>query len=356
MCQGLPSETFWQLYTVGPPPLPASRESDLFPPSPQAACWRWNEILAAWGKLRSGRARLLRSISGRWWKEPETQPLLSAATPTPAASWELMGVSTAVKSIARARRPRPSPGGARAPVIGGWFATHTHVPLFGPDHVLCLHSSMWYHWKEIEPTLKVQKEQPSSAGKRWSRGREWNGEAGGRPDSLPGKDIRGGGQKTLMGKRDSRERSKWTLMMIIISCIWKSFLVDKAFSQLLSHLILTKTYDHKVPLLLENKEGGDGLMPLNPLTTNSLTFHEAQQGSSKRLMAKCVKKTACRPLFSLSFPLTLPPSFLPLPLSPALYPIFKLTKTIHTCVFKQIRNEWNIRMQKGNVLKYRFPK
>lgn len=155
-----------------PLPLPASRESDLFPPSPQAACWRWNEILAAWGKL--GRAVhdccYFRAVMER----ARDTTLLSAATPTPAASWELMGVSTAVKNYSARARARPSPGGARAPVIGGWFATHTHVPLFGrtgalfaQQHVVPLEKSN-QHWKF--------KEQPSSAGRRLGEARvKWWG-------------------------------------------------------------------------------------------------------------------------------------------------------------------------------------
>ena len=133
MCRSLPSETFWQLYTVPAPlPLTASRESDLFPASPQAACWRWNEILEAWGKLRSGRARSL-LFPGRWWKEPETQAPTLGRSPHPRCFLRAYGVfQLQWKIIARARaRAGPSPGGARAPVIGGWFATHTHVPLFG---------------------------------------------------------------------------------------------------------------------------------------------------------------------------------------------------------------------------------
>lgn len=51
-------------------------------------------------------------------------------------------------------RAGPSPGGARAPVIGGGFHTHMFLCLAGPralfaqQHVVPL--------EEIEPTLKVQ--------------------------------------------------------------------------------------------------------------------------------------------------------------------------------------------------------
>lgn len=93
-------------------------------------------------------------------------------------------------------------------------------------------------------------------------------------------------------------------------------------------------------------------MPLNPWP-NSLTFHEAQQGSSKHGWWQNAWK---KQLVALSFPLipANPSSFPFFPsLSPQLsIPFFKLTRTIHTCGFfflSQIRNEWNIRMQKGNV-------
>lgn len=76
MCLSLLSETFWQLCTVpGPLPLTASRESDLLTASPQAACRRWNEILAVWGKPgRAVRVRLL--FPGRWWKPRRGSPSL----------------------------------------------------------------------------------------------------------------------------------------------------------------------------------------------------------------------------------------------------------------------------------------
>lgn len=75
-------------------------------------------------------------------------------------------------------------------------------------------------------------------------------------------------------------------------------------------------------------------MPLNPWP-NGLTFHEAQQGSSKQgWWQNAWKKTACR---SLSFPLipANPSSFPFFPFfSPQLsIPFFKLTRTIHTCGF-----------------------
>ena len=260
MCRSLPSETFWQLYTVpGPLPLTASRESDLFPASPQAACWRWNEILAAWGKLRSGRARSL-LFPGRWWKEPETQaPTLGRSPRPPLLPESLRGVSTAVKNYSARAGRALSWRSSRSRDRGVVCNTHT-CSFVWPDHVLCLHSSMWYHWRKSNQHWKF-KEQPSSAGKRLGRGRGElvRQEAG--PTHSQGKTWGWRGERLLWEKRDC-ERSKWTLMMIIISCIWKSFLADKAFSQLLSHLILTKTYDAKVPLLLENKEGeGKGWCP-----------------------------------------------------------------------------------------------
>lgn len=200
MCRSLPSETFWQLYTVpGPLPLTASRETDLFPASPQAACWRWNEILAAWGKLRPGLARSL-LVPGRWWREPETRAPALGRSPTPRCFLRARGVFQ-LQWETTARGPGPLLAEPRSRDRGCF--SHTHVPLFGRTTCSVCAAACGTTGGNRTNTQSSRNSQ-ALLGSGWAEaGVKWWGRRQAR--LTPGKDVGVEGRKALMGKKGLRE-------------------------------------------------------------------------------------------------------------------------------------------------------
>lgn len=130
----VPEPPVWDVltavYSPGPPPpdsIPGEWSFPIESPSSLLEV-KWN--LSSLGEALVGPctiAAISRAVMERARDTSPCSPPLPAPPLLPESLWVFQ---LQWKIIARARAG-PSPGGARAPVIGGWFATHTHVPLFG---------------------------------------------------------------------------------------------------------------------------------------------------------------------------------------------------------------------------------